>query len=101
MRVQEVLQQFGDEWRKRLGSTGDDLARDLTLLADAILAENELAIEEVVRKRVASWALADSDEKIPLNKISKEGLVQLLTNPEYISDGELLEILKARGFHVT
>ena len=34
--------------------------------------------------------------KSRLSKISKEGLLLLLTNPEYISDRELFEIIRQR-----
>ena len=90
--VREYMEEFRAQWHEHLGSTGDDLARDLSQLVDVILAE----FEAIVRENVASWALVNSDEKIPLSKISKEGLVHLLANPEYISNGELFEVLKTR-----
>ena len=90
------MAEFQTKWGERLGGVGEDLARDLAQLVDLLFMEQERIIDETVRERVASWALAGSDEKIPLNKISKEGLMILLANPDYISNGELMEMLKAR-----
>lgn len=94
--LRKYLDQFHSEWSERLGGTGEDLARDLRKLVDLLLVEQEEIATEATKRLVDSWALADSDEKIPLNKISKDGLVGLLANPDYISNGELMEILKAR-----
>ena len=96
MTVREYMEQFRTQWRERLGDTGDSLARDLNILVEVILAEHREILDEALKERVASWALIDSDETIPLTKISKEGLAQLLANPDYISNGELFEIFKAR-----
>ena len=90
------LDQFHSEWSDRLGSTGDHLAQYLRKLVDLLLVEQEEIVTEATKRLVAPWALADSDERIPLDKISKEGLLMLLANPSYISNGELLEMLKAR-----
>ena len=78
------------------GGMGDALARDLRMLVDLLLTEEREILVEVVESRVAPWAIADSSEKIPLERISKEGIEKLLQNREYISDGELFEILKLR-----
>lgn len=88
--------EFEARWRERLGSMGGDLAHDLRQLTDLLLVEQTQILDEMIRSRVASWALAGSEEKIPLDRISKEGLALLLTNPEYISNGELMELLKQR-----
>ena len=94
--IQHYLKEFHDKWAGHLGETGELLANDLRKLVDLILHEYEAIVEETIEKRVASWALANSKEQIPLNKISKEGLAKLLANPEYISNGELWELLKPR-----
>ena len=94
--LREYFEQFNAQWTERLGTTGESLARDLSQLVDLILEEHKSILEEIVKERVASWALSESEEKIPLDKISKEGLALLLTNPDYISNGELFEIIKAR-----
>jgi len=94
--LRKYLDQFHSEWSERLGGTGEDLARDLRKLVDLLLVEQEEIATEATKRLVASWALAASDEKIPLDKISKEGLLVLLANPNYISNGELMEMLKAR-----
>ena len=88
--------EFEARWRERLGTMGGELAHDLRQLTDLLLVEQTQVLEEIIKSRVASWALSDSDEKIPLHRISKEGVAILLTNPEYISNGELMEILKQR-----
>lgn len=84
------------KWRGLLGSTGEEVARDIRRVADLLLIEQERLVAEYIRETVSPWALVGSTEKIPLEKISKDGLALLLSNPEYISDGELLEILKLR-----
>ena len=94
--IREYLEQFRIQWTERMGEVGDALARDLRMLVDLLLTEEREILVEVVESKVAPWAIADSSEKIPLEKISKEGLAQLLQNREYISDGELFEILKLR-----
>ena len=94
--LRDCLDQFHAKWSERLGVVGEDLARDLNQLVDLLLIEQEDFIDERVKERVASWALVGSDEKIPLSKISKDGLLRLLTDPNYISNGELMEMLKAR-----
>ena len=95
-KLEEWFNEFHTEWREHLGDTGERLAKDLKQLADLLLIEQSSLLDERIDARVASWARAGSDEKIPLDKISKEGLSMLLANPDYISNGELLEILKAR-----
>ena len=94
--LRQHFEEFEVRWRERLGAVGGDLARDLRQLTDLLLMEQKRVGEETIRNRVASWALVDSDEKIPLDKIGKDGLMTLLTNPGYISNGELMEILKQR-----
>ena len=98
--IQETMEKLKADWRERYGIVGEEQSRDLNLLVDAILVYTEERnlelMNQVVNERVASWALANSDEKIPLDKISKEGLAILLANPDYISNGELLEMLRVR-----
>ena len=84
------------KWRERLGSTGEEVVRDIRQVADLVLIEVERLVSKYVKETVSPWALVGSTEKIPLEKISKEGLDLLLSDPEYISNGELLEILKLR-----
>ncbi len=90
------LDAFEIQWKERLGDTGEALARDLRQLVDLLLIDQTRLLDERIKEQVASWALINSDEKIPLEKISKEGLAILLANPGYISNGELMEILKQR-----
>ena len=94
--IRDAMEKFRADWHRRLGESGDVLARDLNLLVDAILKETELIIDERVRARVAPWALIDNDDVIPVSKFSKEGILKLLGNREFISDGELFEILRTR-----
>ena len=94
--IREYLEQFRIEWTERMGGMGDALAKDLRMLVDLLLTEEREILVEVVESRVAPWAIADNSEQIPLEKISKEGIEKLLQNREYISDGELFEILKLR-----
>ena len=96
VKLLEYLEQFSIQWNERLGATGELLTRDIRQLVDLILIEHQEITEELIKIQVSPWALADNDEKIPLSKISKDGLIMLLTNPDYISNGELLEILRAR-----
>ena len=90
------FEEFEAQWRERLGGTGKALSRDLRMLTDLMILHQTELIDERVKQQVASWALANSDEKIPLDKISKDGLLALLTNQVYISNGEIMEMLKLR-----
>ncbi len=94
--LRKHLEQFHIEWSERLGETGELLARDLKQLVDLILEEYQEIVQERIKATVAPWALVGNEELIPLNKISKEGLAGLLANPDYISNGELWELIKLR-----
>ena len=94
--IQAHLEQFRIQWTNRLGSVGNDLSRDLCQLVDLLLEEHHRIAIEAVNETVEPWARLGSEERIPLSKITKEGLASLLMNPEYISNGELMKILKQR-----
>ena len=94
--LQEHFEQFESEWADRLGQTGRALRNDLQKLTDLILLEAQDMLDECIKARVASWALTDSEETIPMEKFSKEGVLRIASNREVVSDGELLELVRQR-----
>ena len=44
--IEEQVEEFAAKWQGRLGDTGGDLARDLALMVDVILTEQEEMISE-------------------------------------------------------
>lgn len=104
--LKSYLEEFRAQWEGRLGETGQALSSDLHKLVDLILTEQDLQIkeqeerikallDEVIEARVASWALQGSDEKIPMSKLDREGIMLAVCAPGFMTDGEQMEL--ARG----
>lgn len=96
-----INEEFQTRWVERLGETGRDLTNDLRQLVDLILIEQD----ELIKERVASWALRGSDETIPVSKLDKEGIIRALFAPGFMTTSErvelaqaLLEDVKKQGF---
>ena len=92
----KYFEEFEAEWSERLGQTGTALRRDLQKLTDLLLIETREVAREQIRELVASWALSGSEEVIPMEKWDKEGVLRMASNRDFISDGELLELVRMR-----
>lgn len=86
--IEERLKELVEAWTKELV---EERAKEL--------------VDEVIEARVASWALQGSDEKVPVSKLDKEGIIRVLFAPDFMTSGErvelaqaLLEDVKKRGF---
>ncbi len=87
--IQEALQSLEERFAQRVGeAAAAEWAREVGQLVDLILIN--------VRDAIAPWALAGSDEKIPLEKIDRNDLMAILRDPDFVSGEELLEALRYR-----
>lgn len=100
-----INEEFQAKWVERLGETGRDLTHDLRQLVDLILIDQHERVEGWVKELIVPWALQDSDEKIPVSMLDKEGIIRALFAPGFMSASErvelaqaLLEDVKKRGF---
>lgn len=91
------LGEIAEILREHLGEgEGEEIHQLIRDLIDIIRQESVEMVEKVIKRRVASWALTDSDETIPLEKFSREAILNLMRNRQFVSDSELAEILAAR-----
>ena len=100
-----INEEFQTRWVERLGETGRDLTHDLRQVVDLILSEKEAQVEEWLKELIVPWAFQGSDEKIPVSKLDKEGIIRALFAPGFMTTSErvelaqaLLEDVKKRGF---
>lgn len=88
-----AVAEFEGQLRARLGAEeGAYWARQVRQLVDLAFAH----LDDLITERVAPWALIGSKEKIPLDKLSRLGIMKLLYNPDFISEAELEAILADR-----
>jgi len=71
----------GREWARRLRDLVDLLALD---------------VRSQIRPSVAPWALAGSQDLIPLEKLDREGIRALVQNPAVVPDEALVQVHAAR-----
>ena len=87
--LQEQLQDFEVRLAARIGaSAAAEWRREVGQIIDLVIIE--------ARDGIEPWALKDSDAKIPIDRINKDGILDLLRNPEFISMDELLDVLRYR-----
>ena len=100
--IAEATRKITDEWRSRFGEAGNAMADDADKIIELVLLHLEQIyltreqVAEMIRLSVAPWALAGNEDPIPMEKIDKSGVIILVTNPDFITDGELMEIIKTR-----
>ena len=100
--IAEATRKITDEWRIRFGDAGNIMADDADKIIELVLLHLEQTyltreqIAELIQLSVAPWALAGNEDPIPMEKIDKFGVIMLVTNPDFITDGELMEIIKTR-----
>jgi hypothetical protein len=81
----------------RLGQEGaDEFDLYLRDLIDILSKENRDMASKRIKELVAHWALIGNKDPIPIDKFDKPGILKLITNPEFISDRELVEVLLHR-----
>ena len=67
--IQEQVEAFAAKWQEKLGDTGGDLARDLALMVDMILTEQE---EMILEKPTASLASMIAVTEIAIEQCTEE-----------------------------
>lgn len=104
--LESYLKEFHAECEESLGETGRALSCRLHKLVDLILTEQDERIKERIKEQaraqvvallkelVVPWALQDSDEKIPVSKFDKEGIMLAVRAPDFMDDGERLEFIQ-------
>lgn len=84
-----ALNELQEKFEREYGRMGEEYVRDMRQIIDLVLQQHE----EIVREIVAPWALVGNEEKIPVEKFSNN-LAPLLCNPDFMSDGEIWELLR-------
>ena len=89
-----INEEFQAKWEEKLGETGRDLTHDLRQLVDLILIDQQERVDERVKELVAPWALQGNDEKIPMSKLDREGIMLAVRAPDFMDDGERREFIQ-------